>query len=69
VSRPRVVARWPADRGFGHSHVLVEAEQPDEPTRIVIESPIFTAIAADEEAKRAERHLDATPLALSPGAG
>ena len=58
-------ARWLADRGFGRSHVPVEVKQPEQEETIIIESPIFSMVAAAKEAQ--ERELEAAPPALPPG--
>jgi hypothetical protein len=57
-------ARWLADRGFGRSHVPVEVKQSEEPETIIIESPIFSRLAAAKEAQ--ERRLEAERRALPP---
>ncbi len=58
--------RWLADRGFGRSHVPIEVRPPEHEEEIVIESPIFSMVAAAKEAQ--DRELEAARPALPPGA-
>ena len=58
--------RWLADRGFGRSHVPIVVRPPEQEETIIIESPIFSMIAAAKEAQ--DRELEAAPPALPPGA-
>ena len=59
-------ARWLADRGFGRSHVPVEVRQPKQEETIIIQSAVFSMLAAAKEAQ--ERELEATRPAPPPGA-